>query len=92
MKHKKKKHTNSVQICGGHGSGNCSRKDEDCWYIHSSEKIQSSSQSSPKNKQVFREAPGEMLPPDQMTQLMEIMSNLCSKVEIIEKRMKEERI
>ena len=92
MKHKKSKHVNSVQVCGRSGTGNCTRKDEDCWYFRSSEKIQPSSPSSSKSKQDFCEVPEERFPPDQMTQILEMMNSLCSKVKTIEKRMIEGKI
>ena len=89
MKHKKQMHPKSVQSCVMAGSERCKKTDEECWFHHHQDREQSSQTHSSRKEQVFQEAPGNQFPPDQMTKLMEMMNNLFSKVETMEKRLKE---
>ena len=59
------------------------RDDKDCWFEHNNrEKKSYASTVKPSEKQVFQEASGNALPPDQ---IMQMLKNLCMKVENMEK-------
>ena len=86
MKHKKERHPSAVQLCEKSDSNMCSRTNEECWFLHNSEKMQ----SPLKKKQVFHNVSGNQVPPEQIAKLMEMMSNLCTKVDAMDKRMNKE--
>ena len=83
MKHKKEFHFAAVQPCEKFKSGNCSRNNDECWFIHPKEK----SQSQQSEEQVLCEAQVDPFPPDQIKTMMEMVANLCQKVENVEMKM-----
>ena len=99
MKHKKTSHEGHVPACEKFAKDICSRSDDHCWYIHllGKETPSSKDKKSPENQnsqlnqqQVFQEASVNPFPPDHLMQkMMEAMNMLCTKVEIMEKRMQE---
>ena len=100
-KHKKSKHPVNVQACENFLLDKCDRNEAQCWYRHephtSNTQPKSRPNPQPKSKpsvdqhqnQDFCEAPEDPLPPDQMQKMMEAVTNLCLKVEMMEKRFKD---
>ena len=105
MRHKKNTHGPNVKICDKFVRGNCPNSDEQCWYRHISSQsgsplqneieyppIQSSSlkTSSPRQQQVFQQAPANNFPPDQMVmKMVEAVNKLCTRIEVMERRIEE---
>ena len=99
MKHKKISHEGDVPACEKFAKDICSRSDDHCWYIHipgketspTKNKTSRVNQNSPLNQQqVFQESSVNPFPPDHlMNKMMEAMDMLCTKLEILEKRMQE---
>ena len=83
MKHKKEIHTETVLPCESFKAGNCSRSEEDCWFRHPD---QNKEKSSPE-PQVFHQANSDPFPPDQFRIIMQMVTDLCHKVENVEKKM-----
>ena len=77
MEHKKKHHSEKFV------SGQCERPKEDCWF----KKPENQDQSQAFHQQVFRKAQQNPFPPDQLTQMMNLVKNLCLKVENLEKKL-----
>ena len=90
MMHKKTSHKEVNKKCEKFESGECGRSDEECWFNHSS-KIKSNPNPQPEvmKDQVFQKASSDPFPPDQMSKMFWMVSNLCRKVESIEKRFEE---
>ena len=88
-KHRKKQHTENVQVCEKFAANKCDRVDEHCWYNHISSESKTKEKSKPlfeaKTNQDFREAPQDSQPPDQIQKMMMAVNNLCLKVEKMEK-------
>ena len=79
MKHRKENHTSGVQRC----SDDCSRSDDECWFLHIPDKMN----PLPQKEQVFRKVSGNQFPPEQMSMLLDMIKSLCTKVDTMEKRM-----
>ena len=87
MKHMKSTHRDVTKKCRMYDDGQCTRNTEECWFIHSPpEKNNSKQQSDPHHKQDFQEPSASPFPPDQMSKLFWMVTNLCSKVQNIEKK------
>ena len=87
MKHMKSSHSDVTQKCRMNDDGQCPRTNEECWFIHSPPgNNNSKQQSDPNHKQVFQEPSTSPFPPDQMSKLFWMVTNLCSKVQNIEKK------
>ena len=80
MNHKKTNHEDKVNVCNNFINGNCSRNDESCWYKHQLKII-----NSPPQDQDFQKAQGNSVPPNHLLQISQILANLLSKVEFLEK-------
>ena len=90
MKHKKEKHLDNVQICDNFLKNNCHRNDGGCWYKHNTEEPkQANLNPPPEKKQGFRAARSDPFPPDHVSEMLEVLSSLCSKVETMQSRMKD---
>ena len=64
MKHKKQKHSGSVQPCQKFKAGTCPIKNDECWYEHQGEGVIPPPASSPlKKDQVFWDTPRNNCPP-----------------------------
>ena len=81
MKHKKTKHGDTILPCEKFLKGECSRE-ESCWFKHISAP---SNTTSPSHEQVFRKVPGNPFPPDQLSNVVQMITSLCLKVENMEK-------
>ena len=96
MMHKKTNHIVNVKTCEKYLKNLCLKSTDDCWYEHPSSEPESEDSSPPKawtnvanesvKEKVFHEALGNSFTPDQMKNLLMMVSNLCSKVEKMEKR------
>ena len=88
MKHKKDKHTGSNRPCEKFANGQCDRTADVCWYVHSTNQTKQDTKTKDNisREQVFRQVPVDTLPPDQMSRMFWMVSNLCRKVEGMEKR------
>ena len=84
MLHRKSKHGDTVLNCEKFQRGECQRSNDLCWFKH----VQSQAKPDFK-KQVFQKAPENTIPPDQISTVLQMMSNLCQKVENIEKQFQE---
>ena len=84
MKHKKDSHIATVQRCEGYASGNCIRSENECWFNHVKEKSESQNKS---RQQDFCKAQENPFPPDQFRKMMEMVTNLCQKVENVEQKL-----
>ena len=96
MRHRKTSHTADVQPCNKFANGNCPRSDTQCWYNHTQTKDKSRQHKSREENlpsqqpQVFQEASESPFPPDLLIRkMMESMHKLCTKVEIMERRLEE---
>ena len=99
MTHKKINHPESLPTCEKFARGQCSRSVQGCWYEHPytgpeaenppPTKSKANPPTKSAEKSVFQEALGKSFPPDQLKKMMEMVSNLCSKMEGMEKRFKE---
>ena len=96
MKHKKLIHPESVPSCEKFSTENCERNEKDCWFEHRAgaevttddltwSKIVSNSPPAAKTP-VFRVATPQALPPDHLRVMMDMVNNLCSKMNKMEKR------
>ena len=74
MEHKKKKHEGNLKPCKKFADTECLRSKEECWFQH----------PQPSQEQVFRKAPLNPFPPDQLIKFIELMSKLNTKVENLE--------
>ena len=84
MKHKKTHHPILVPACEKFSKGQCERAETECWFEHKqNEKKSYSSAAKPSEEHVFQEALGKTFPPDP---LIEMIRNLCKKVETMEKK------
>ena len=88
MMHRKTQHTRSNQRCEKYLNNQCERSADNCWYVHSSDQAKEKS-STVSQEQVFCQAPSDPFPPDQMSRMFWMVSNLCRKVEGMEKRFEE---
>ena len=86
MMHKKRMHPVNVQLCEMFGKNKCNKSDANCWFKH--ETKESLFPGHQDSEQVFWEATKVQFPPDQMTKMIEMMNQLFSKVEMMEKRMR----
>ena len=87
MKHKKSFHPANVLKCEKFVSNKCDRSNEQCWFKQIDKTtLNSGHQDFSAKEQVLWEARRNSLSPDQISKLMEIMNQLCLKVEILEKR------
>ena len=87
MKHRKTHHPETNQRCKEFASNRCDRSENECWYSHSNNAEVSSPKKQPK--QVFQQAQPETFPPDQLSKMFWMVSNLCMKVQNIEKKFEE---
>ena len=83
MKHKKSEHIDTVGQCS---DSQCERSNDDCWFLHSPGVKVGSQGNSEAEKSVFQEVPMNAFPPDQMSKLFWMVTNLCNKVQNIEKK------
>ena len=87
MQHRKTEHIETVQRCKMFDDGQCQRSNDECWFVHlHDENVKSFQQKEVPKKQVFQEASENALPPDQMSKLFWMVTNLCNKVQNIEKK------
>jgi hypothetical protein len=98
MHHKKLYHPDNVPVCEKFITNKCSRNSKECWFEHkvaekntnddsSWPKLVPNSSSKPESP-VFREVTGHALPPDQVSMMMEMVGNLCKKMESMEEKFK----
>ena len=87
-KHRKREHPENTQNCEKFAINRCPRNDDQCWYKHRDQEKTKEHNSSLNtgSYQGFCEAPQSMHPPDQM-KTMSILSNLCQKMERMEKKL-----
>ena len=88
MIHKKQVHKETVKNCEAFRDGKCFRNDTECWFIHSSiskPRIENKQQ----NDQVFQQATSDPVPPDHMSRIFWMFTNLSRKFENMEKRLDE---
>ena len=90
MKHKKMEHPDRVSKCKRFEQGKCNTNEQSCWFIHPSAKIQNDGMEMEKEttESVFREAQ-EKSPPDQMGNILNMISKLSFQVEQLEKMSKQ---
>ena len=103
MNHRKLTHQQFVPACEKFNIKQCPRSNERCWFEHrNSDKNvdknnlwptidKNSPITSPPQTEssVFHEVVGGTFPPDQVKLMMDMVSNLCSKMENMEKRLKD---
>ena len=88
MMHKKSSHKEVNKLCDKFQNGQCSRSEADCWFNHLA-RTSPSTQNEAKKEQVFQKASSDPFPPDHMSRMFWMVSNLCRKVENMEKRFEE---
>ena len=99
MIHKKIMHPQYVPSCEKFKSKTCPNSNIDCWFEHiqGGDRTENSfednpwpklvSRSPPRSKNpVFREVTSPTLPPDQVMKMMDMVSQLCLKMENMEKK------
>ena len=79
-------HPDRVSKCKRFEQGKCNTNEQSCWFIHPSAKIQNDGMEMEKEttELVFREAQ-EKSPPDQMGNILNMISKLSFQVEQLEK-------
>ena len=88
--HMKKTHASTVARCWKFKDGNCNLSNGSCWFIHEENSPHKENdvtmEEAPEttNNSVFHEAM-QKTPPDQMSQLITIITKLTLKVENLEK-------
>ena len=95
MKHNKLEHTATVARCRNFKEGNCKRTQESCWFLHDEKAkytldedevtVEELNDSNEAAKDSFFCEAREKSPPDQMSQLIKIITKLSLKVENLEK-------
>ena len=85
MNHRKSKHTGSNQKCEKFMNGECERSSDECWYLHSEQPKGKPMGQANIPKQVFPQA-ANPFPPDQMSKMFWMVTNLVRKVEGMEQR------
>ena len=88
MMHKKTLHKDVIKSCVKYQNGQCSRSEADCWFNHF-DPVKPSQANGKPEEQVFQKASSDPFPPDQMSKMFWMVSNLCRKVENMEKRFEE---
>ena len=78
MKHRKMEHQNRVSRCRDYLQGKCDLNDSLCWFIHEQQ------ENKEAHEQVFHEAQ-ESIPPDQVTQILSMITKLSFQVDLLEK-------
>ena len=92
MKHMKKNHIVNVQTCEKFMKNDCVRDDHDCWFEHPVSQSEPKDPAPTKNmnklnqEEVFCEAPGDSMPPDHMKRMLAMVSDLCNKMEKMERK------
>ena len=95
MQHRKTEHPENNQACKSFENGQCEKNEEECWFIHSysteKPKMQPSQLNQSSKDQVFQKATINPFPPDQIqiSKMFWMVSNLCMKVQNIEKKFEE---
>ena len=102
MVHKKKMHPLSIPACDKFKSKMCQRNAESCWFEHPMENKKKntnchsptetktkSEKSNADEEQVFCEAPQNAFPPDQITKMLDMVKQMCDKVQNMELKMEE---
>ena len=87
MIHKKQVHKEVVKNCEAFRNGKCFRNDIECWFNHSSIS-KPRMETKDQNEQVFQEASPDPYPPDHKSRMFWMVTNLCKKVENMEKMCK----
>ena len=99
MNHRKLQHLQFVPSCEKFNTKQCPRSNEKCWFEHriSDKNVNKNNPWSKniKNSQpqtessVFHEAVGETFPPDQVKLMLDMVNNLCRKMDNMEKQIKD---
>ena len=87
MKHKKNKHADSILNCENFLKGKCSRNEETCWFKHTPAGVDENPKAT--KQQVFQKVSANPFPPDQLSQMFQMINNLCTKMGIMEKKFQE---
>ena len=99
MKHKKLIHPEYVSSCEKFRTGNCKRSEKDCWFLHTAiakgakgdltwSKVVSNSPAVTKTPG-FHSATAQAVPPENLKMMMDMVSNLCNKLNKMEKRLED---
>ena len=96
LSHRKNVHIENVTVCPKFLQKECKRSPDDCWFEHpvniavnlNKENIYEKQASKSSDTLVFCEAPRNTVPPDQEKSLLEMIKQLCNKVELIEVKLK----
>ena len=102
VKHRKSKHIGSIEVCEKFLKKQCERDEVECWFLHQKgyninkkdDKLgqhvpnihEMSQEKVNENDQVFLKAPLDPLPPDQMSRMFWMISNLIRKVDGMDKK------
>ena len=101
MRHKKLLHPQCIPSCEKFSLNKCYWSEQECWFDHKTNnknimdenpwpKLVPNQTSQPQNdnskKPDFRETAGHRFLPDQLKSMMELISNLCNKVQRMEDR------
>ena len=99
MNHKKIVHPEFIPSCEKFSARKCARSDQECWFEHRRPAADKNPwpklipsphpKTDASKKPVFREAAGPAFPPDKLNTMMEMISNLCSKVQRMEKNLED---
>ena len=96
MKHRKQQHPDHVPSCEKFRTNRCERNNNECWYEHNNSENRNAENSSwakivtntgstkPANSGFHEDQSN--FPPDQMKMMLEMVRNLYSKMENMEKR------
>ena len=101
MKHRKTKHASQMRPCTLYATGRCHRSAEQCWYQHS-QNVQANTSSHTPNATSnsapppsiasaanFPKLPTPLQPPDQLTNLVNMVTSLASTVNVMQEQMKQ---
>ena len=83
MKHKKVSHPDRMSKCKRFKQGNCNEDEKSCWFIHPSV-VGGNDSIEMEEESGFQEAQ-EKSPPDQMTNVLNMINRLSFQVEQLEK-------
>lgn len=96
MEHKKEQHPTTISVCSRFLAGDCFRSMDNCWFKHPINNTKEISKSDTSKSEVpeveiqdFRKAQPNLIPPDQMK---EIMNMICQKMEVMVGRVMEENL
>ena len=83
MFHNKTKHLEYVSQCEKFKRGECSRSESSCWFKHG--KFDNGISYDVKSSQVFHKTHKANAPPDQLSEILNLMTQMSKQMEAMEK-------